>query len=240
MNYPAIVSRPEWQAARDDLLKAEKELMRAHDALNARRRRLPMTEIVRDYRFASPTRNDLRLVDLFEGRDQLIIYHNMLNHGSDHICPGCSKYSDNLMNNFAHLHARRTSFTMVSRAKVPQIERVKARMGWTFPWVSCHGTSFHEEMVTAQDNASFGLSVFMRQGDRVFQSWFTSGRGVEQGSNTFGLLDLTPWGRQEAWEQSPPGWPQEPTYGWLRLHDEYPDDPVARRQGDLAPHVVPG
>jgi predicted dithiol-disulfide oxidoreductase (DUF899 family) len=240
LNYPAIVSRPEWQAARDDLLKAEKELMRAHDALNARRRRLPMTEIVRDYRFASPTRDDLRLADLFEGRDQLVIYHNMLNHGSDHICPGCSKYSDNLMNNFAHLHARRTTFTMVSRAKVPQIERVKARMGWGFPWVSCHGTSFHEDMVTAQDNASFGLSVFMRQGDRVFQSWFTSGRGVEQGSNTFGLLDLTPWGRQEAWEQSPPGWPQEPTYGWLRLHDEYPDDPVARRHGDPAAHVAAG
>jgi len=221
MNYPHIVSRADWQGARDEFLKAEKELMRAHDALNARRRRLPMTEITRDYRFASTTRDDLRLVDLFDERAQLIVYHNMLNDGSDHICPGCSTVCDNLMKNFAHLHARRTSFAMVARAKVPQIEHVKARMGWTFPWYSCHGSTFHEDLVTAQSNASFGVSVFIRQDDRVFQTWFTSGRGAEQVGNTFQLLDMTPWGRQEEWEDSPAGWPQEPNYSWQRLHDEY-------------------
>lgn len=220
MAYPDIVPRPTWQAARDELLKAEKELTRAHDALNARRRRLPMTEITRDYVFASTTRSDLHLVDLFEGRDQLIVYHNMLTES--HICPGCSFVSDNLMNDFSHLHARDTNFVMVARAGVARIEAVKARLGWTFPWVSCEGTTFHEDFVTAQDNAAFGLSVFMRQGPRVFQTWFTSGRGVEQASNTFNLLDLTPWGRQESWEVSPPGWPQDPTYSWQRLHDEYP------------------
>ena len=220
MNYPDIVSHADWQSARDDLLQAEKELTRARDALNARRRQLPMTPIERDYVFASAARNDLRLVDLFAGRDQLIVYHNMLT--ADHICPGCSMVCDHMMNNFAHLHARRTSFVMVARAEVPRIEHVKARFGWTFPWVSCAGSSFHEDLVTAQNNAYFGLSVFIRQGERVFQTWFTSGRGLELASNTYDLLDLTPFGRQEAWEQSPPGWPQDPLYSWQRLHDEYP------------------
>ena len=224
MNYPDIVSRDRWQSARDELLKAEKELTRAHDALNARRRQLPMTEVTRDYVFKSAARGDLRLVDLFDGRDQLVVYHNMLT--ADHICPGCSQVCDHMMNNFAHLHARRTSFAMVARASVPRIEQVKARMGWTFPWVSCEGTTFHEDFVTAQDNASFGFSVFIRQAQRVFQTWFTSGRGAEQASNTFQLLDLTPWGRQETWEKSPPGWPQDPPYSWQRLHDEYPANPA--------------
>lgn len=220
MNHPDIVSREAWQRQRDELLVAEKELTRQRDALNARRRQLPMTEITRHYLFASTTRNDLRLIDLCDGREQLIVYHNMLT--ADHICPGCSFFSDNLMNNFAHLHARDTSFVMVARAEVPRIEAVKARMGWTFPWVSCAGTTFHDDFVTAQDDASFGLSVFIRQGDRIFQTWFTSGRGVEQASNSFNLLDLTPRGRRETWEQSPAGWPQDPTYSWTRLHDEYP------------------
>ena len=220
MNFPNVVPRREWQAARDALLNAEKELTHAHDVLNARRRQLPMTEVTHDYLFKSTVRNDLRLLDLFDGRDQLVLYHNMLT--ADHICPGCSIVCDHMMNNFAHLHARRTTFTMVARAGVARIEAVKARMGWTFPWVSCEGTTFHEDFVTAQNDASFGFSVFIRQGDRVFQTWFTSGRGAEQASNTFQLLDLTPWGRQETWEQSPPGWPQEPPYSWQRLHDEYP------------------
>ncbi len=219
MGYPDIVSRDAWQRERDALLKAEKELQRAHDALHARRRRLPMTEITRGYLFQSATRKDLRLAELFDGRDQLVLYHNMLT--ADHICPGCSIVCDHMMNNFAHLHARRTSFVMVAQASPARIEQVKARMGWNFPWVSCEGTSFHEDFVTGQ-NAAFGLSVFMRQGERVFQTWFTSGRGVEEASNTFTLLDLTPWGRQESWEQSPAGWPQDPPYSWQRLHDEYP------------------
>lgn len=220
MHYPEIASRAEWQRQRDALLAEEKALTHAHDALNARRRRLPMTEITTDYVFQSTARDDLRLADLFDGRDQLVMYHNMLTAG--HICPGCSQVCDHLMNHFEHLHARRTSFVMVARASVPRIEAVKSRFGWTFPWVSCEGTTFHEDMVTAQNNASFGMSVFIRQDRRVFQTWFTSGRGVENASNTFHLLDLTPWGRQEAWEDSPAGWPQTPPYQWQKLHDEYP------------------
>ena len=220
MYHPEIASPAAWQSARDELLKDEKALTKARDALNARRRKLPMTEVACDYRFASPTRSDLRLTDLFDGRDQLIVYHNMLT--ADHICPGCSMYTDNLLNNLAHLHARRTTFAMVAKASVARIEAVRDRLGWHhFPWYSCEGSTFHEDLVTAQNNAPFGLSVFMRQGERVFRSWFTSGRGVELASNHFQLLDLTPWGRQESWEDSPPGWPQEPTYSWARLHDEY-------------------
>lgn len=218
MDYPKIVAHGEWQSACEELLKAEKELTRAHDALNARRRQLPMTEVTHDYVFKSAGRSDLRLVDLFDGRDQLVLYHNMLT--ADHICPGCSIVCDHMMNNFAHLHARRTSFVMVARASVARIEAVKARFGWHFPWVSCEGTTFHEDFVTAQKQA-FGMSVFLRQGDRVFQTWFTSGRGVENASNTFNLLDLTPWGRQETWEDSPAGWPQTPPYQWQKLHDDY-------------------
>jgi predicted dithiol-disulfide oxidoreductase (DUF899 family) len=121
-----------------------------------------------------------------------------------------------------HVRARRTTFAVVSRATIAEIEQVKARMGWTFPWYSCFGSTFHEDFVTAE-GASFGLSVFIRRHTAIYQTYFTSGRGVEQPSITFGLLDITAWGRQETWEQSPEGWPQEPAHSWLRLHDEYED-----------------
>jgi predicted dithiol-disulfide oxidoreductase (DUF899 family) len=218
MNYPNAVSRKQWQKARKAFLEDEKQATRARDALNARRRRLPMTLIDRSYTFKS-TIGDLRLIDLFEGRPQLIIYHNMLAPGSDHVCPGCSLYCDHI-GSLEHLHARRTTFAVVSRTTVPEIERVKARLGWTFPWYSCFGTTFHDDFVGTEDS-SFGLSVFFRNGDGIFQTYFTSGRGVELPSNTFCLLDITPWGRQETWEQSPDGWPQEPAHSWVRIHDQY-------------------
>ena len=97
---------------------------------------------------------------------------------------------------------------------------MKLRLGWTFPWYSCFGTSFHEDFV-GSEGASFGLSVFMLRGETIFQTYFTSGRGVEERGNTRGLLDITPWGRQETWEESPEGWPQEPAHSWIRLHDKY-------------------
>ena len=219
MNTPDIVSRETWRKARRAFLEEEKELNRARDALNARRRRLPMTPIDHPYVFGS-TEGVLSFADLFEGRPQLVVYHNMLAPGSDHVCPGCSYYCDHI-GNLDHLHARRTTFAVVSRATVDEIERVKARMGWTFPWRSCFGASFHEDFV-GSEGASFGLSVFIRKDEQIFQSYFTSGRGVEQPCNTFSLLDITPWGRQETWEDSPAGWPQEPAHSWIRLHDEYP------------------
>jgi predicted dithiol-disulfide oxidoreductase (DUF899 family) len=218
MKYPDVVSRRQWQEARRSFLEQEKAATRAQDALNARRRRLPMTLIDRSYMFGS-TRGPLPFADLFESRPQLIIYHNMLAPGFDHVCPGCSYYCDHV-GNLEHLHARRTTFAVVSRATVREIERVKSRLGWSFPWYSCFGSTFHEDFVTSEEE-SFGLSVFTRRGDSIYQSYFTSGRGVEQPSNTFGFLDITPWGRQETWEDSPEGWPQEPAHTWRRVHDEY-------------------
>ena len=218
MKYPDVVSRQQWQVARRLFLEQEKAATRAHDALNARRRRLPMTLIDKPYSFGS-MRGALQFADLFEDRPQLIVYHNMLAPGSDHVCPGCSYYCDHI-GNLAHLHARRTTFAVVSRATVPEIERVKLRLGWSFPWYSCFGTTFHEDFV-GSESASFGLSVFIRRGDDIYQTYFTPGRGVEQPSNTFGFLDITPWGRQETWEDSPDGWPQEPAHTWRRVHDEY-------------------
>ena len=218
MNYPDVVSRQQWQEQRKLFLAKEKELTRAHDAVNALRRRLPMTPVECPYVFGS-TRGDLPFADLFEGRDQLIVYHNMLAPGSDHICPGCSYYCDHI-GNLDHLHARRTTFAVVSRATVPEIERVKSRLRWSFPWYSCFGTTFHEDCVES-DGRPFGLSVFIRRGDNIYRTYFTSGRGVEQPCNTFGFLDVTPWGRQELWEDSPRGWPQQPAHSWLRIHDQY-------------------
>jgi predicted dithiol-disulfide oxidoreductase (DUF899 family) len=214
-----IVSREAWRAARAEFLAEEKALMRAQDALAAKRRRLPMTRVEPDaYAFESPA-GRRGFADLFEGRPQLVVYHNMLAPDSDHVCPGCSYYCDHI-GNLEHLHARRTTFAVVSRARVAEIERVKARMGWRFPWYSAFGTSFHEDFVGAE-GCSFGLSVFLRRDGEIFQTYFTSGRGVEQPSNTFGLLDITPWGRQETWQDSPEGVPQEPAHSWIRLHDRY-------------------
>ena len=218
MQYPKVVSREAWQQARLNHLVEEKAATRARDALNASRRRLPMTRIERPYKFGS-TKGELSFIDIFDGRQQLIIYHNMLRPSSEHICPGCSYYCDHI-GNLDHLHARRTSFAVVSRATVPEIERVKSRLGWTFPWYSCFGTSFWEDIVD-EEQESFGLSTFIRKENEIFQTYFTSGRGVEQPSNTFGFLDITAWGRQETWEKSPKGWPQEPAHSWIRLHDKY-------------------
>lgn len=219
MNYPPIVSRKDWQAARAQLLAEEKAATRMLDALAARRREQPMTEVTADYVFTGQDGRPKSLVDLFSGHEQLIVYHHMLEPESSHVCPGCAQFSDN-MGHTGHLQARRTAFCMVSRARPAEIARVKARFGWQFDWVSCFGSRFHEDFVEAQ-GASFGLSVFMRQEARVFQSYFTTGRGVEHTSNTFGLLDATPWGRQETWERSPPGFPQEPAHSWRRLRDRY-------------------
>ena len=219
MLHPEIVDREAWRKARGDLLDEEKALMRAQDALAAKRRRLPMTEVNADaYAFHSPAGRHT-FSDLFEGRPQLIVYHNMLRPNSDHVCDGCSYYCDHI-GNLEHLHARRTTFAVVSRARVAEIEAVKARMGWRFPWHSCFGTSFHDDFVGSEQPVFRPLGLFQTRG-RIFQTYFTSGRGVEQPSNTFGLLDITPWGRQETWEDSPEGVPQEPAHTWRKLHDLY-------------------
>jgi predicted dithiol-disulfide oxidoreductase (DUF899 family) len=222
MNLPRVTSQAEWQAALDELRVKEKAATRARDALAAERRRLPMVEIEADCALEGPD-GEASLVDLFEGRRQLIVYHFMLEPDGDP-CEGCSMFVDNL-GHLAHLHARDTSFALASRAPLAQIEPVKRRMGWTIPWYSSFGTSFNADSGVA---TGFGLSVYLRSGERVFRTYFTSGRGVEALGSNWTFLDLTPLGRQEEWEDSPGGWPQTPPYEWWRRHDEYEETTAGR------------
>lgn len=220
MTQPKIVSEAEWREARERLLAKEKELTRARDALAAERRRLPMVEIDKPYVLASE-QGPVTLLDLFEGRRQLLLYHFMFHPDWAAGCTGCSMVVDN-MGHPAHLHARDTSVALVSRAPLGKLEAFKARMGWTLPWVSSHGSDFnHDFGVTRDDRETFALSVFLRDGERVFRSYVTDRRGVEYLGSNWSYLDLTPLGRQETWEESPAGWPQTPPYGWWRLHDRY-------------------
>ena len=223
-----VGTREEWLAARLELLAKEKEATRARDALAAERRRLPMVRIEKEYVFEGPD-GEASLLDLFEGRRQLILYHFMFGPSADHGCDGCSMVVDN-MGHPTHLHARDTSRVLVSRAPLAQIEPFKGRMGWTIPWYSSFDSDFNPDFGVGpesprpgeyQDGESFGLSVFLRDGDEVFRTYYTDGRGVEALGSNWTFLDLTPLGRQEDWEDSPEGWPQTPRYQWWRLHDEY-------------------
>jgi predicted dithiol-disulfide oxidoreductase (DUF899 family) len=147
MNLPPVVSATEWQVARDELLVKEKEGTRARDALAAERRRLPVVQIEKDYVFEGPSGN-ARLLDLFEGRRQLILYHFMFGPNQNVGCDGCSMFVDNV-GHLAHLHARDTSFALVSRAPLVKIEPYRKRMGWSVPWYSSFGSDF---------NVDFGVS----------------------------------------------------------------------------------
>lgn len=215
-SFPQVVSEVEWQFARDKLLVKEKELTRALDALAAERRRLPMVRIDKDYVFEGPN-GTASLLDLFDGRRQLIIYHFMMASGSNHRCRGCSSFVDNI-GHLAHLHARDTTLILASPAPLSQIEPYKKRMGWTVPWFSSNGDNFN---IDCGAGKGFGLSVFLRNDDSVFRTYYTTARGVDRLRADFNFLDLTPFGRQEEWEDSPEGWPQTPSYTWWRLHDEY-------------------
>src|SRR2546422_3845934 len=182
MNLPPVVSATEWQAARDALLAKEKEATRARDALAAERRRMPMVRIDKDYVFEGPD-GTASLPDLFDGRPQLIVYHFMFDPEVEGWpsagCPGCSMFVDQI-GHLAHLHARDTSFALISRAPLANIERYRKRMGWTIPWYSSHGSDFNVDFgLTTKRGETFGLSVFLRDGDKIYRTYFTTTRGVE-------------------------------------------------------------
>jgi predicted dithiol-disulfide oxidoreductase (DUF899 family) len=210
---PKVVTTEEWQVALDDLRAKEKAAMRAQDEVNAERRRLPMVEITKDYRFTGPD-GPRSLLELFDGRRQLIVYHHMLFAGDPHRCSGCALVADNMAHP-AHLHARDTTLVMTSPAPLSEIEPYRKRMGWTIPWFS--GTQeFADDFGSGK---AFGISVFLRDGDRVFRTYFTTGRGGEFVVSSLRYLDLTPFGRQEAWEKSGRG--NDEPGSWWQLHDEY-------------------
>lgn len=250
VEYPRVASRAEWLAARKALLAKEKDLTRYRDTVNAERRRLPMVRIDKEYVFESPA-GRVSLLDLFEGRRQLIIYHFMFDPSWSEGCPSCSFLVDNI-GRLAHLHARDTSLALVSRAPLAKIEPFKKRMGWTVPWYSSFGSHFNYDFHVTLDEVvapveynyrdeaelmqkgetyftqgeSHGLSVFLRDGDDIFHTYSTYARGTDLLAGTYNYLDLTPLGRQEDWEE-PPGRSDGPLMHRVRHHDRYENVPKA-------------
>lgn len=212
-----VVSEREWQKAIEAFRVKEKAHTRARDALNAERRRLPVTEVTKSYGF-SGAEGKVDLLELFEGRKQLLIYHFMF---ADSPCTGCSMMVDN-MGHPAHLHTRDVSRVLVSLAPYQQLEAFKQRMGWKEPWYSSAGSEFNKDFgATLENGEMFGLSVLIRDGNRIYRTYHTTLRGAEYLGSSFSYLDLTPYGRQEEWEDSPEDVPQSPPYQWWRKHDEY-------------------
>jgi predicted dithiol-disulfide oxidoreductase (DUF899 family) len=207
MAIPKITSTAEWHRERDDLLKAEKEATRALDALAARRRRLPMAKFSDEYQFDSPA-GPVTLADLLDGRNQLAVYQFM-DRGPDEFCPGCTNFTNNVAD-LDSLAEAGVSWATVSNMPLAQIEAYKARMGWTMPFVSSHGTSFADDCDAGD---GFMLTMFLRDGSDIYRTYSTTQRGVDRVMFVPNILDLAPYGRQEDWEDSPPGWPQHPTYG---------------------------
>ncbi len=205
---PDIVSAEKWQQDRDELLQAEKEATRTLDALAARRRRLPMVKYDNDKYVFDTSAGPRKLLDLFGEQRQLVVYQFMDN-GPDDYCPGCTHFTNNVAG-LAALAGTDVSWVTVSNMPLAQIEAYKARMGWTMPFVSSHGTTFADDCGAS---GGFMLSVFLRDGEDIYRSYSTTARGVDRLLFANNILDLVPYGRQEEWEDSPPGWPQHPTYG---------------------------
>jgi predicted dithiol-disulfide oxidoreductase (DUF899 family) len=228
MNTPPIVSSQEWNAAHQQLLVKEKALTRARDALAAERRRMPWLAVEKKYEFDGPA-GRARLLDLFDGRHQLIVYRAFFEPGvfgwPEHACRGCSMVADQVAH-VTHLNARDTTLAFVSRAPQTDIARVKARMGWEMPWYT----------ITDGFDLDFGVdqwhgtNVFFRDGTRVFRTYFINSRGDEAMGGTWSYLDVTPLGRQEEWEDSPQGYPQTPPYRWWNWHDNYAADAAPDRR----------
>ncbi len=231
MSLPRIATRDEWLAARKALLEEEKDLTRRRDAINTRRRELPMVAIEKDYVFEGPN-GTMRLIDLFEGRPQLIIYHFMFHPEWDEGCPSCTAGTDELSSGFLeHLHIRDTTFAMVSRAPLAKLERWKAKKGWDLPWYSSAGSDFNYEFgVTIDESRGYGeynyrtldeyaamgqesmksaeqpydmpgRSCFLQVDGRVFHTYSQYARGLESTGGSYYFLDLTALGRQEEWEE---------------------------------------
>jgi predicted dithiol-disulfide oxidoreductase (DUF899 family) len=219
MKTPRIVSQQEWEAARQKLLVKEKETTRARDAMAAERRRMPWTAVEKKYEFEGP-KGKVSLLDLFEGRPQLILYRAFFEPGvfgwPEHACRGCSFGADQVAH-LAHLNARDTTLAFASRAPQPDIARLKARMEWDMPWYTITD-SFDKDFGVDEWH---GHNIFFRDGDKVFRTYFINNRGDEAMGSTWNYLDLTPLGRQETWEDSPEGYPQSAPYKWWNWHDNY-------------------
>jgi predicted dithiol-disulfide oxidoreductase (DUF899 family) len=224
MELTPIVSEDEWTEARRTLLVEEKAFTRARDALAAKRRRMPRMLVEKDYEFDGPN-GRVSLLDMFEGRRQLIVYRffyeSNVNGWPEKGCPGCSMIADQRAHP-AHANARDTTVVNASRAPQENIRRLQERMGWTdIPWYT----------ITDDWDKDFGVdewhatNVFLRVGDRIYRTYMVDGRGDEALGSVFSYLDIAPLGRQEEWQDSPEGYPQLGNGNWWRRHDEYESDP---------------
>jgi predicted dithiol-disulfide oxidoreductase (DUF899 family) len=226
MKTPPIVLADEWEAARQKLLVQEKQVTRARDALAAERRRMPWLAVEKQYEFEGPD-GKLSLLDLFEGRRQLIVYRAFMDPGvsgwPEHGCIGCSMVADQVAH-VAHLHARDTTLAFVSRGSQADLTRIKARMGWDIPWFTMLDDFDRDHGV----DEWHGTNAFIRDDDgNVFRTYFINARGDEAMGGTWAYLDITALGRQETWEDSPEGYPQTSPYQWWRYHDLEPAGPKA-------------
>ncbi|MEC3974808.1 DUF899 family protein [Amycolatopsis sp. H20-H5] len=232
-DLPPIVDRATWQAERDALLVREKAHTRAGDAIAAARRRLPMVEVDPATPLLGPD-GPVTLLDVFEGRRRLIAYFHMWHtgHAAAGQCEGCTFYNGQVRE-LSYLHSRDVTYATLCQGPYDQSVRYRDFMGWDVPWYSARDSL--DTLLAGR--AAFMLACYLRDGDRVFETYWTTGRGVEVMAPSYGLLDLTAHGRQEAWEDSPTGWPQpwkvdsenlrangRPTAQWSRLEAGRSDD----------------
>ena len=223
---PPVVDAAQWHRQLDELRAREKAATRELDAIAALRRRLPMVEMP-DYVLQGED-GPVRLVDVFEGRRQLIIYNHMWWPEKEWQCPGCTGWTAQFTR-LDFLEPYDARFVIVTQGEIGEALAYRDKVGNRMTWYSTAGSPFGED-VDAPPGGGFALNVFLRQGDKVYRTWHTSGRGTEQLTHTFGLIDVLPYGRQEEWQDSPEGWPQHPTYeGWrgskdiARLYGPNPD-----------------
>ncbi|MFY0406536.1 DUF899 family protein [Solicola sp. PLA-1-18] len=228
---PSVVTAAEWQAELAVLAEQEQAVAAQIGALAAARKRMPMVRVEGDYRFEGPD-GEVSLVDLFEGRTQLILYRFFFEEGvggwPDAGCVGCSSWADGVAQ-LGLLHARDITVAMASPASQPQLRAYAERMGWTdIPWYTIGTESFTEDFGATD---WFALNVFLRDGDDVYRTYYLqNGPMVSNIGTITSLMSLTPYGGQIEYEDVPEGWPQAPTSYWMRRHDEF-DEPAPSARG---------
>jgi predicted dithiol-disulfide oxidoreductase (DUF899 family) len=218
MALPPVVDHATWRKELDELRVREKAATRELDAIAAQRRRLPMVKMP-DYTLVG-AEGPVRLVDIFDGKSQLIVYNHMWDSDPDAEwqCGGCTSFTSSFTR-LDFLDNYDARFVIVTQGPIEAALAYAERVGNMMPWYSTADSPFGAD-VDAPPGGGFALNVFLRDGETVYRTWHTTGRGVEQLTYTFALADVLPYGRQEEWQDSPDGWPQKPTYsGWLDSPD---------------------
>jgi predicted dithiol-disulfide oxidoreductase (DUF899 family) len=204
-SLPTVVDRNTFQSELDRVRIREKAHTRESDAIAAARRRLPMVELEGALELVGP-RGPLKLLDAFEGRRQLIAYYFMWRAGgpAPEQCEGCTWVTTHVAE-LSYLHSRGIAYAVFCQGPYDESMRYYEFMGWDVPWYSAQPSL--ETLLAGRRIGSMHLVCYVRDGDRVFETYWTSGRGVEVMDYSYALMDLTVYGRQEQWEDSPPGWP---------------------------------